>query len=129
MVTSNLGSLGFNPFSAVAKAVTTTVKTGARVATDPRFQAVATAAGTVYAPQQTAQVQRYASQIQSQIQRAKGIMQPVAQPARGMPMQPMMQPYGDDDLPASGGPVQRGNFMWIAAIAGAGLVLLLVLRK
>jgi hypothetical protein len=109
--------LSGNPFTSVARAAKSVV-------TDSRVQNVANVAAQQYAPQKYAQAQ----QILSQTQRAlrAGQPRPRVMPARPMPTPQM--PLLEDDMPTTGGPVQKGNLLLIGGVAVA-LVMLLMLRK
>lgn len=125
--------LGFSvtsAFKSVGRGIATGARAGYSAASDPRLQRAAAAAAQAYAPGQYAQVTEYAD-------RARGIIRP-PMPGQPMPMQQMPMPQmpqmpmpgGDDDMgPAPGGPVQKGNMFMIAALAGAGLLVFLLLRK
>ena len=124
--------LGFSitdPFKAIASGAKYVGKTAYSAAQDTRVQRAAAAAAQAYAPGQYAQVTEYAD-------RARGIFRPPGpQTPMQMPM-PMMPPQAmppmDDDggpMPAPGGPVQKGNLLTIGALVGAGLIVLLLLRK
>lgn len=117
MVLSQSG-LGFNPLSLVK-----------RVATDSRAQRLAVAAGQAYAPEQVATAQRYASQAQ-QILHARVVTPPAPrQRMPMMPMPPMPTDVNDDGALPPGTHASQGNLIGIAAVAGAGLILFLVLRR
>ncbi len=90
---------------------------------DPRVQQAAVAAGQSYVSSQGG------GQYAQYIQQARSLLPGSAPPP---PPPGAMMPDGGDDadtIPASAGPVQKGNFMTIAAIAGAGLIIFLLLRK
>lgn len=119
----------------IGASFTSVVKSAAKgvysVAQDERVQRAAVAAAQAYAPQKYAQVTKYAD-------RARGIIRPPRPAAQGMmpaPQPQMMPPQAQmpmedfgPPMPAAG-QVQKGNFTSIAMIAGAGLLIFLLLRN
>lgn len=116
--------LGANPFSAIAAGVKAGVRTTAAVVRDQRVQNVATVAAQQYAPQQYAQ----AGRIAAQVSRTLRPPQPPRMPPQQMQQMQPMQPMEDDG--GGGAPVNKNsNILTIAAIAGVGVILLLMMRK
>jgi hypothetical protein len=109
-----IGAFGASPFKAFARDF-------AKVAADPRTQHLAVTAAQAYAPQQTAQAAQYAQAAANALRAGK------RPPPRPM-MMPAMPNVADDGGPVVA-PVKRGNFIAIAAIAGAGLLALLLLKR
>lgn len=96
----------------------------AKVAADPRTQHLVVTAAQAYAPQQTAQAAQYAQAAASALRAGR---RPPTMPR--MPMRPMPMPNVSDDGGPAVAPVQRGNFITIGVIAGAALIIFLLLRK
>lgn len=125
---------GFNPFSAIK----TAAKDVYHVAQDPRAQALVAAGAQAYAPDQTSQVMQFTHQVQANIRRARRFMDQgrviLVQPGQAPPAGavPMPDPGPVDDGGGDGGgglPVQKSHMLVYAGMAGAGLILFLLLRK
>lgn len=118
ITTASPAGLGFNPFSAIKSGVTTVARGAVRVASNPNVQRAAAAGAQAYAPAQYAQAQMYAD-------RARGILRPP--PGAPPPPMPMMLPPPDMDQGAPR-PV-KSNGMMLAALVGAGLIVVLLMTK
>lgn len=119
----------------IGASFTSVVKSAAKsaysVAQDPRVQRAAVAAAQAYAPKQYAQATMYADRARGLVRQPRPMipqgMAPMPQQMAPMPQMPM-----EDEMPMaprSAGPVQKGNMMGIAAIAGAGVLIFLLLRN
>ncbi len=120
--------LGFSitsPFKTIARVGTRAAKGAYSVARDPRVQMAVAAVAQRYAPGQYAQVTQQAQQF---LQQGRQIQQAL-RPPPGTPPPPQAIPADDDTMPDSP-PVKASHGLFtVAAIAGAGLVLVLLLKK
>jgi hypothetical protein len=123
-----VGQIGFNPWSAIKQVEHTAV----RVASDPRAQRAAATAANAYYPEQYAQVRQKVGQARQILRQNDGQYQQAMEQRAHQPPMPQFGPMPPQFDPDSGGPtapVQHGNIIGLAAVAGAGLVLFLLLRK
>lgn len=124
--------LGFSitsPFKAIARVGTRVAKGVYSTARDPNVQAAAVAAAQQYAPGQYAQVTQQANRYVQQGRQIQQILRPPGAPPPMMPPPPMPD-GGDDGAPEPGQHIKTSHGLFtFAAIAGAGLIVVLLLKK
>lgn len=122
-----------DPFKKVGQLVYKThvigTKAIVKVIKDPRVQQAAAQSAQQYAASQggggqyAAQYAKYSPYVQA----ARNAFMPGQQPGVMMPPQQVLDNEGEP-MPASS-PVQHGNFMFVGALVGVGVLAFLLLRK
>jgi len=116
-----VGQIGWSPWSAVKQVA----NTAARVASDPRAQRAAATAANAYYPEEYQQIQQKVGQARQILRQNDGKPHP-----HHAPTQPQFDPGAEQFDPGASAPAPiNGHFIGLAAVAGAGLILVLLLRK